>query len=95
MPQVITRFHNLRRIDMMGCYMVTAPVIEKFCAAKVVFKRMESINMEALPELKDKAVSKAIHNAMEKSRKNRGKKVRFRQSGFRGSEPDRACMQTD
>ena len=58
MPQVITRFHNLRRIDMMGCYMVTAPVIEKFCAAKVVFKRMESINMEALPELKDKAVSK-------------------------------------
>ena len=37
---------------------LTAPVIEKFCAAKVVFKRMESINMEALPELKDKAVSK-------------------------------------
>ena len=45
MLQVITRFHNLRRIDMMGCFNVTAPVVEKFCAAKVVFKRMESINV--------------------------------------------------
>jgi F-box/leucine-rich repeat protein 2/20 len=54
--QVVTRFHNLRRIDLMGCYLATPEAIQHFCSAKAVFKRMESINMEAMPELRDRAV---------------------------------------
>ena len=54
--QVVTRFHNLRRIDLMGCYLAPKESIKQFCSAKPVFTRMESINMEAMPNLHDPAL---------------------------------------
>jgi hypothetical protein len=58
----VARFHNLRQLDMMCCYHASDKALEEFCGAQRVLARMESLNMEALPELRDEAVKKLAKN---------------------------------
>jgi hypothetical protein len=53
---VVTNFYNLRRLDMMTCYHASAEAILELCSSTKLLARIESINMEGLPELGDAGV---------------------------------------